>query len=86
MPYTISSHGSDRSSWRSATFHAGMPRSWRGHREDAGRRRHEAQAAMAAALEAVELEMMLFTRQPEEIYAASTQPDWEDWVQHFSLT
>ena len=30
--------------------------------------------------------MMLLTRQPEEIYAAGTQRDWEDWVQYFSLT
>jgi len=37
-------------------------------------------------VEAVELEMMLLTRQPEEIYAAGTQRDWEDWVQYFSLT
>jgi hypothetical protein len=34
----------------------------------------------------VELEMMLLTRQPEEIYAAGTRRDWEDWVQYFSLT
>jgi len=34
----------------------------------------------------VELEMMLLTRQPEEIYAAGTQRDWEDWVQYVSLT
>ena len=25
--------------------------------------------------------MMLLTRQPEEIYAAGTRRDWEDWVQ-----
>jgi hypothetical protein len=37
-------------------------------------------------VEAVELEMMLLTRQPEEIYAAGTRRDWEDWVQYFSLT
>jgi len=33
---------------------------------------------------AVELEMMLLTRQPEEIYGAGNQRDWDDWVQYFS--
>jgi hypothetical protein len=37
-------------------------------------------------VEAVGLEMMLLTRQPEESYAAGTQRDWEDWVENFSLT
>jgi len=35
---------------------------------------------------AVELEMMLLTRQPEEIYGAGNQRDWDDWVQYFSQT
>ena len=35
---------------------------------------------------AVELEMMLLTRQPEEIYGAGNQRDWDDWVQCFSQT
>jgi hypothetical protein len=35
---------------------------------------------------AVELEMMLLTRQPEEIYGAGNQRDWDDWVQYFSRT
>jgi len=35
---------------------------------------------------AVELEMMLLTRQPEEIYGAGNQRDWDDWVQYVSQT
>jgi hypothetical protein len=35
---------------------------------------------------AIELEMMLVTRQPEEIYGAGNQRDWDDWVQYFSRT
>ena len=35
---------------------------------------------------AVELEMMLLTRQPEEIYGAGNQQDWDDWVQYFIQT
>ena len=35
---------------------------------------------------AVELEMMLLTRQPEEIYGAGNQRDWDDWVQYFGRT
>lgn len=35
---------------------------------------------------AVELEMMLLTRQPEEIYGAGNQRDWDDWVQYLSQT
>lgn len=37
-------------------------------------------------VKAVELEMMLVTRQPEEIFAAEDRPDWEDWVEFFSRT
>jgi hypothetical protein len=36
--------------------------------------------------EAVELEMMLVTRQPEEIFAAEDRQDWEDWLEFFSRT
>lgn len=36
--------------------------------------------------EAVELEMMLLKRQPEEIYAAGNRRDWDDWVEFFSRT
>ena len=35
---------------------------------------------------AVELEMMLVTRQPEEIFAAEDRRDWDDWVEFFSRT
>ena len=35
---------------------------------------------------AVELEMIVLTRRPEEIYAADNQRDWDDWVEFFSLT
>jgi hypothetical protein len=36
--------------------------------------------------DAVELEMMLVTRQPEEIFAAEDRGDWDDWVEFFSRT
>jgi hypothetical protein len=35
---------------------------------------------------ALELEQMLLTRQPEEIFAAEDEGDWEEWVQFFSRT
>ncbi len=35
---------------------------------------------------AVELEGMLLTRRPEEIFAAEDEIDWEEWVEFFSLT
>ena len=35
---------------------------------------------------ALELEEMLLTRRPEEIFAAEDETDWEDWVAFFSLT
>lgn len=37
-------------------------------------------------MEAMELEMMLVTRQPEEIFAAEDRRDWDDWVRYFSRT
>ena len=37
-------------------------------------------------VEAVELEMMLVTRQPEEVFAAEDRRDWDDWVEFFSRT
>lgn len=37
-------------------------------------------------LEAVELEMMLVRRQPEETFAAEVRRDWDDWVEFFSRT
>ena len=33
---------------------------------------------------ALELEEMLLTRQPEEIFAAEDEADWEEWVTFFS--
>jgi len=37
-------------------------------------------------IEAIELEMMLLTRQPEEIFAAEDRQDWEEWIEVFSRT
>ena len=35
---------------------------------------------------ALELEEMLLTRRPEEIFAAEDEVDWEEWVEFFSRT
>lgn len=35
---------------------------------------------------ALELEEMLLTRRPEEIFAAEDETDWDEWVAFFSLT
>jgi uncharacterized protein DUF6932 len=35
---------------------------------------------------ALELEEMLLTRRPEEIFAAEDTRDWDDWVEFFSRT
>ena len=35
---------------------------------------------------ALELEGMLLTRRPEEIFAAEDEADWNDWVAFFSRT
>ena len=35
---------------------------------------------------ALELEGMLLTRRPEEIFAAEDEADWEEWVDFFSRT
>jgi hypothetical protein len=35
---------------------------------------------------ALELEAMLLTRRPEEIFAAEDDMDWEEWVEFFSRT
>jgi uncharacterized protein DUF6932 len=35
---------------------------------------------------ALELEEMLLTRRPEEIFAAEDETDWEEWVGFFSCT
>ncbi len=37
-------------------------------------------------LEAVELEDMLLTRQPEELFAAEDEADWQAWVDFFTRT
>jgi hypothetical protein len=35
---------------------------------------------------AIELESMIMTRRPEEIFAAEDEEDWHDWVEFFSRT
>jgi hypothetical protein len=35
---------------------------------------------------ALELEEMLLTRRPEEIFAAEDETDWSDWIEFFSRT
>lgn len=35
---------------------------------------------------AVELEEMLLTRQPQEIFAEEDDGDWDDWLEFFSRT
>jgi len=35
---------------------------------------------------ALELEDMLLTRQPEELFAAEDARDWEEWIEFFSRT
>ncbi|HEV8714419.1 MAG TPA: hypothetical protein VGX03_16530 [Candidatus Binatia bacterium] len=35
---------------------------------------------------ALELEEMLLTRRPEELFAAEDEADWEEWVDFFSQT
>ena len=35
---------------------------------------------------ALELEQMLLSRRPEEIFAAEDSRDWDDWVEFFSRT
>jgi hypothetical protein len=37
-------------------------------------------------VEAVDLEMMLLSRCPEEIFAAEDRRDWDEWVEFFSRT
>ena len=36
--------------------------------------------------EAIELEHMLLTRQPEELFAAEDEDDWNAWFEFFSRT
>lgn len=35
---------------------------------------------------ALELEQMLLTRSPEELFAAEDEADWNDWAEFFSRT
>ena len=35
---------------------------------------------------ALELELMLLTRRPEEIFAAEDNTDWDEWIDFFSRT
>ena len=35
---------------------------------------------------AIELEQMLLTRRPEELFAAEDESDWNDWCEFFSRT
>ena len=35
---------------------------------------------------AIELEQMLLTRRPEELFAAEDESDWEEWCEFFSRT
>ena len=44
---------------------------------------HQIEEGIEAALE---LEEMLLTRRPEEIFAAEDEADWEDWIEFFSRT
>lgn len=44
---------------------------------------HQIEQGIEAALE---LEEMLLTRRPEEIFAAEDQSDWEEWVEFFGRT
>ena len=37
-------------------------------------------------IEALELETMLLTRRPEEIFAAEDRRDWEEWLEFFGRT
>lgn len=37
-------------------------------------------------LEAMELDSMLVTRRPEELFAAEDGRDWDDWLEFFSRT
>jgi hypothetical protein len=40
----------------------------------------------AGDLEAIELETMLLTRHPEELFAAEDRRDWDEWLEFFSRT
>lgn len=46
---------------------------------------YEVQIA-ASSEAAAEVEEMLLTRRPEELFAAETDQDWDDWIEFFSRT
>lgn len=35
---------------------------------------------------AIEIEQMLLTRRPEELFAAEDQTDWDEWIEFFTRT
>lgn len=35
---------------------------------------------------ALELEEMMLTRRPEELFGVEEEPDWDEWVEFFSRT
>jgi hypothetical protein len=45
-----------------------------------------AQRVSNGNVEAIELETMLLTRHPEEIFGAEDRLDWDDWLEFFSRT
>ena len=45
-----------------------------------------ARLVFAGQIEAIELESMLLTRRPEEIFAAEAGRDWDDWLEFFGRT
>ena len=48
---------------------------------------HDFQRQVEAGVEAaLELEAMVLTRHPEEIFAAEDDEDWKEWVEFFSRT
>ena len=44
------------------------------------------QLAEAGQPAAIELETMLLTRRPEELFAAEDESDWQEWIDFFSQT
>jgi hypothetical protein len=44
------------------------------------------QQIAAGSPEAMEMETMLLTRQPEELFAAEDELDWTEWVEFFAQT
>lgn len=45
-----------------------------------------AERVSAGQADAIELEIMLLTRHPEEIFAAEDRRDWDDWLEFFTRT